>query len=64
MNGMERGVLTQKGLAPSVSEMWNFSPTMVLITPSNTLGNPFMTLSKVRGVGGVFVAVSVVGLVS
>ena len=49
MNGIERGVFTQKGLALSVSEIWNSSPVMVLICPSKTLGNSFMMLSSVGG---------------
>ena len=49
MNGIERGVLTQTGLALSVSEIWNSSLIMVLIYPSKTLGNSFMMLSSVGG---------------
>ena len=58
MNGIIRGVPTQKGLAFSVSDMWNSSPIMVLICPSKTLGNSLATLSSVNGlgVGGVTVS--------
>ena len=37
--GTARGVLTLNGWASFISVMWNFSPSMVLICPSNTVGN-------------------------
>ena len=46
---MVRGVLTQKGLASSVSEMWNSSPSMFLIRPSKTVGNSIIKDSDVEG---------------
>ena len=37
VNGIDRGVLTRNGLTSSVREMWNCSPSMLLICPSNTV---------------------------
>lgn len=51
MNGIVRGVPTQKGLASAVSDMCNSSPIMVLICPSKILGNSLAALSSVNGVG-------------
>ena len=49
-NGMDRGVLTQKGLASPMTDMWNFSPSMVLIWPSKAVGNSLINSSDVVGV--------------
>ena len=45
-----RGVVMQNGMASAVREMWNFSPGIVRIWPSNTEGNSAMIWSRV-GVG-------------
>ena len=37
--GMERGVLMQNGFASVVKDIWNSSPSIILICPSNTVGN-------------------------
>ena len=54
MNGIALGVLTQNGLASSVSVMWNSSPSMVLICPSKTDGNSRLTSNV--GTGSLAVA--------
>ena len=46
-NGTDRGVLMQKGLASSVSDMWNSSPSIVFICPLKTSGNSFIMSSEV-----------------
>ena len=40
---MAWGALTQNGWASSVRAMWNFSPSIVLISPSNTVGKSVLT---------------------
>lgn len=54
---MDRGVLTQKGFALSVSDMWNSSPFIVLICPLKTVGNSFIISSGV-GVGFLWTGVA------
>ena len=44
---MDRGVLTQNGFASSVNEIWNSSPSMVLICSSKTVGNSSIISSAV-----------------
>ena len=47
MNGTVREVVTQNGQASAVKEIWNFSPGIVRICPSNTDGNLVMISSTV-----------------
>ena len=46
--GIDRGDVTQNGLASLVKWMWNCSPSIALIMPSNTLGNSLIIESLVN----------------
>ena len=46
---MERGVMMQNGLTSSVSDMWKYSPCILRICPSKTVGYCDVKFWTVRG---------------